>query len=62
MFPRMRNSEVWDGCCGSQSSMYPDVTGVLWGIGNQVQESKIPYLPGRKGMAEPGVGTNPVWF
>lgn len=28
-FPLMRNTEVWDICCGSQSPMYLDAVGDL---------------------------------
>lgn len=57
LFPEVRKSEVWDGCYGSQSPVYPETAEVLLGIGARgcLRVHTSPqdvYTPVRKGKAE----------
>lgn len=61
---RVRNSRVWDRCCGSQSHVYPGTTGKLPGLKKCQRihvSSQSSCAQGRKGKAEPP-WSNPVCF
>lgn len=40
----IRNREVWDRCCGSQSSRYPDAAGDHGELRTVVHKSVLPYM------------------
>lgn len=42
--------------------MLPVVSGDLWELRTVVHGSTLPYALGKKVMAEPRTGQNPVWF
>lgn len=44
------------------SPVCPDVSGDLKELRMVVPESGFLYMPGKKGMAEPHMGRNLVWF
>jgi hypothetical protein len=58
VFPQVRNSGGWDGCCGSQSVVHPDTTrgtAGSWKLGSKgLPLPHSNYVAGRKGKAEPG--------
>lgn len=42
--------------------MYPEAAGDQEELGRESVDPHFPYLPGRKGMAEPCTRQNLVWF
>ena len=47
---------VQDRCYSYQSPVYPDTAGDHEEIGTRFTDPSFPYVPGRKGMAEPKMG------
>lgn len=65
MFFPVRNSEIWDGYCGSQSHGYPD-TGDLGELRMKatgcVCVGALPYALDRREWLNPRMGQSLVWF
>lgn len=58
MFSRLRNSEIWDGCCVFWLPVYPEPLGP---VGSWEPRSVLFPRAGR-GYLSPDLGWNPVWF